>query len=281
MLTELVIGLIIAAVFWLIVASVYKLKTDKKKYFSATEYWVYLPTEAMPKQEAVMTAMVAQNPHARAGFTPISAKEGILFSDIRLHVSQVLRSKNPHTFRPDLFEENVEISRDTLSALANSQSFVKLRYISEVPLSDRRHLTFMVHFADAYARLGNATAVYDAVSERLYDPSTFHELIGADADATRPELHVRVSWDASEGSGVAKTNGMLKVGLEELETASANPDMRQLVTEVLRETAYTMWRTGSGDGPVVVEYFGDKFEVSQSAKKGGGKELHIVRIQTR
>lgn len=276
-----VVGLLIGVIGGLIVASAIRLRKAKNKYFSATEYWVYLPGDKIPTQETVMTAMVAQNPHARPGYTPIGPKEGILFSDIRLHVSQVLRSKNPHAFRPDLFQDTVSPSAELLRALADAQSFVKLRYVSEVPLSDRRHLTFMVHLADAYARIGGATAIYDVVSERLYTPEEFHAAVGADADSTRPELHIRVTWKSTDGPGIAKTHGLIKVGLEELETAGANADMQQLVTQVLTEAAHQMWAMGSGEGPVVVEYFGDKFEASLAPKKGGGRELHIVRIQAR
>jgi hypothetical protein len=278
-MTEFVVGGIVAVLFWVTVISIFKLKKDKPKYFAACEFWVYLPHEKLPSQEAVMTAMVAQNPHARPGFTPIGSKEGILFSDIRLHVSHVLRSKNPHTFRPDLFEDGVVVSAGTLAALAESHSFVKVRYVSEVPLADSRHLTFMLHFADAYARLGGATAVYDVVSEVLYTPEEFHARIGEHADTTRPELHVRVEWNPVRG--VAFTKGLIKVGLPELETAGASADMRQLVVEVMREAAHRYWEVGSAEGPMVVEYFGDRFEVTPKPKKGGGKEVHIVRIQAR
>lgn len=276
-----VIGVLVGVIGVIIVASALRMRKERSKYFAATEYWVYLPGDQIPTQETVMTAMVAQNPHARPGFTPIGPKEGILFSDIRLHVSQVLRSKNPHAFRPDLFQEAVSPSAEVLRALADAQSFVKLRYVSEVPLSDRRHLTFMVHLADAYARIGGATAIYDVVSERLYTPAEFHAAVGADADSTRPGLHLRVTWHRSDGPGIAKTHGLIKVGLEEVETAAAGADMQQLVSQVLAEAAEQMWATGSGDGPLVVEYFGDKFEATLAPKKGGGRELQIVRIQAR
>lgn len=280
MISNLVIGMLVGAVVGLILVSILRMRTQAAKYFAACEYWIYVPHETLPNQEAVMTAMVAQNPHARPGFTPIGPREGIVFSDIRLHVSMVLRSKNPHTFRPDLFEEGVEVSADSLTALASAKGFVKLRFISESPLPDRRHLTFMVHLADAYARLGAAVAIFDVVSETMYDPAEFHALVGADADAARPDLHVRIDWRSPLGAGKATTRGLIKVGLPEVQTALASPDMRQLVTEVLRETAHQMWHSGSGDGPVLVEYFGDKFEVTLAPVKGGGREAHIVRIQS-
>lgn len=273
-----ILSTIITAV---IVVSAFRMRGAKPKYFAAVEFWVYLPHEEMPKQEAIMTSMISQNPHARPGFAPIGAKEGMVFSDIRLHVTQVLRRKNPHSFRPDLFEGDVDVSKETLAGLADAQCFVKVRYISEVPLSDSRHLTFMLHIADAYARLGNACAVYDAVSEVLLSPAEFAARISEHADTTRPELHVRVLWESNEGPGTAKTKGMVKAGLDELQTAAADSDMRQLVTEVLKEAAYAMWRVGDTKGRVVVEYFGDQFEVTPTPKRGGGSELQIVRVQAR
>src|SRR5947209_2616034 len=127
----------------------------------------------MPEQDAVMTRMVAENPYSRDGHLAIGKREGIIFSDIRLHVSLVLRSKNPHVFRPDLLKDSVEPTADILSALANSAALIKVRYISEAPLSDDRHIQFMAHFACAYLDLGSGLVIYDVVSEQLRSAEDF------------------------------------------------------------------------------------------------------------
>ncbi len=117
-------------------------RRQKPRYFAMAEYWVYLPGDRMPLQDDIMTLMVASNPYGRGGRSPIGTAEGLVFSDIRLHIALVLRSKNPHIFRPDLFEEHIQPTKEILESLSAAQSLVKLRFASDIPLKDKRHLQF-------------------------------------------------------------------------------------------------------------------------------------------
>lgn len=247
-------------------------------YFAACEYWVYLPGDKLPDQDDVMTMMVARNPHTKGGRSPIGPREGIVFSDIRLSTALVLRSKNPHIFRPDLFGE-VEIDADRLKALAASKSLVKIRYISTEPLADERHLQFLPHLADAYSQLGKSTVIFDFVTEKLYDSGEFHQAVGAEFDTSRPEFHVRVTWKKEDGQARAETKGMIKRGLPELVTAEAPPDNERLVVDVLTEAACQAWKRGEHLDVEVVEYFGDRFEVREAPTKERHRTAHIVRYQ--
>jgi len=276
-----VVGFLIGVIVGLIAVSLWrirKLNPKKAAFFAACEYWVFLPSDKMPAQDQVMTLMVARNPYAAGGRSPIGPREGLLFSDIRLHCSLVLRSKNPHIFRPDLFGE-VASSGDLGKQLSAAQSIVKLRYISEVPLTDDRHLQFMPHLADAYARMGEGCAIYDVVREQIYLPEEFQQLLSADVDAARPEFHVRTAWIRGETYPRAETKGMIKKGLAELVTADAQPDNQRLVCEVLQEAATLAYRRGEMLVPEIVEYFGDRFEVRALPEKDRRRVVHIVRYQ--
>jgi hypothetical protein len=80
----------------------------KPPYLAMAEYWVYLREPQAPTQDDVMTRMIQTNPFQRGGVSPIGAKEGLLWSDIRFHMALALRDKNAHIFRPDLFEPHVD-----------------------------------------------------------------------------------------------------------------------------------------------------------------------------
>lgn len=101
------------------------------------EYWVFLPGETMPEQDAVMGQMVGSNPFGSPADPPIGPREGMLFSDVRLSVGFVLRSKNPHAFRPDLLSEHAEPTAAILEGLAASKSFLRLRYTADPNISIR------------------------------------------------------------------------------------------------------------------------------------------------
>ena len=111
----------------------------KPKYFACAEYFVYLPQEAMPDQDQLMDRVIKGGPYGQ----PITSQEGILFSDIRLHLGLILRSKNPHVFRPDTFETHITPTQEILGELSNARAAVKVRYLSEEPLADKRHLQLL------------------------------------------------------------------------------------------------------------------------------------------
>ncbi len=275
-LKDAVLPILIFVIVTLIGISAGRLLRDRKKrYFAACEYWVFLPDEVLPGQDGVMTYVVGNNPHGR----PIGPREGILFSDVRLHVALVLRAKNPHVFRPDLFGGNVEISKETLAALPRAASLAKVRYASDVPLSDNRHLQFMPHLADAYAQLGNAVAVYDAVTEQLWTRDEFHALVGADRDAARPEMQVRIVWESTGTHSQAFSKGLIKQGMPEIISAEAQSDLEALLLTLITEAAHTIFRRGSMQDVERVACYGDTFELTLQPERDGKRVINVVRIQ--
>src|SRR5437870_8476526 len=98
----LLLGVLVGIVIgWLLVT-----RKKEPKFLSSNEYWVYLPGDRMPDQTQVMARVIGDNPYKQRGKNPVSPREGLLLSDIRLHLALVLRSKNPHVFRPDMFDEH-------------------------------------------------------------------------------------------------------------------------------------------------------------------------------
>jgi hypothetical protein len=247
-------------------------------YLAVAEYWVYLPAPDLPSQEELMTRMVARNPFGKGAASPIGHQEGLLFSDIRLRVSVALRAKNPHAFRPDVASAAETPTPEILAALAASHAFVKIRYVSDVPLIDDRHLQFLPHMAAAYADLGAATAVYDPIIERLWLPKDFASLLREDANARRPELHLRVHWSEESTHAIAQTHGLIKKGLPELKTAPVPLDQRILVTDVLWEAALRIWNDAALPEQLEVESFGDRYQAVLEKPQNRSVLVKILRL---
>lgn len=274
------IPFLIAIVLGALIGFYFTRRREKQgaKIITQAEYWVYLPGLEMPEQDAVMTRLITTNPHGKAGQSPIGPKEGLLFSDIRLHVALVLRSKNPHVFRPDLFSET-EADAESLAALSAAQSMVKLRYVSEEPLNDDRHMRFLPHLADAYAQVGKGVLIYDAMAEQLIKPNELFEMLSENPTISDPGLHFRVVWKRDGEGAYASTKGLIKKGLPELTSAMARPDNQLLITEVIQAVGEKVWQEGFAE-EMRVTCFGDEFIALAQPGKGTPRTLHIQRVRT-
>jgi hypothetical protein len=251
----------------------------KQPYFATAEYWVFLPGVEMPEQDAIMTHMISTNPYTRRGASPIGPAEGLIFSDVRLHIALVLRSKNQSAFRPDLFED-AEGAEDARSQkLSEAQSFVKLRYLSEEKLKDRRHLQFLLHAADAVSRLGQGLLVYDHTCRRVYEPAEIAEALKENFDATGAGLHVQTRWKSLGQGGRIETCGLVKVGLAEMETGAMQADQHIIATTVLQEAVDKLWQELEMPPSLEVEAFGDRFRILLDQVKGRTAHIRIMRVQ--
>jgi hypothetical protein len=247
-------------------------------YIAHTEYWVYTPREELPKQELWMDRMISNNPHNRRGKPSIGAREGLLFSDIRLHIAVAKRSRNPLVFRPDLFEENAVPSKEVLERLSQANSLIKVRYLSEAVLKDTRHLQFMPHLADAMSDLSEGLIVYDAVCEQIFTAEEFTAQLEKNNNAERPDMHVRVEWKVEEdGGGHAYTKGLRKVGLPELRTDAVEPDQEVLITGLLHRAAHSLMRDPTTEDPFEYEEFGDTFILQRTQRSGEFVQVTIKR----
>jgi hypothetical protein len=166
-----------------------------------------------------------------------------------------------------------------LRALDQAASFVKVRYISEDPLPDARHLQFLPHVADAISELGGGHLIYDVNAERLIDRSALSETLKSQADVSGPDVHARVLWKPELDAGHAETRGLVKVGHKELRTPSSHSDQRVLIRMVLEETVRRLWATPELPESLEVEAFDDRFRVLFEPAKDAFTQVRIMRMR--
>lgn len=254
--------------------------TKKPKFLALCEYWVYIEGDQIPDQKKLMDRMISANPHNRRGRPSIGAREGMLFSDIRLTVGLAKKTKNPLVFRPDLFQSDLEVDQRVFERLVRAQSLIKVRYCSEVPLTDNRHLQFMPHMADAYSDLTQGLLVYDVLCERILLAEEFTEALSKENNVEKAESHVRVVWTekVEEGVASASTKGLRKIGFPDLKTNAVVNDQRTLVTSLVEDVAKRVFETGAIEGTFETEGFGDTFQIELGAIDEGAVTLSIRRI---
>ncbi|MEZ0326642.1 MAG: hypothetical protein ACAH95_12120 [Fimbriimonas sp.] len=253
-------------------------RKSRSKYLAAAEYWIYTPGETMPKQELLLDRIVGQNPYKKGSKVPIGPAEGLVLSDIRLHMALILKKKNSHIFRPDLFED-VSVTKEHLDSMAQSNAIVKIRYISEEPLPDKRHLQFLIHAADAMAEITGSSLIYDQTAQRLVTKQEMAALLSQDVDATKPQLHVTIAWQDRPHDCHAETHGLRKIGLDEIRTGAMEADEKILVTQVLELAVERLWNMSYLPQEVEVEAFDDTFKILLAPPAEGFAQARILRMQ--
>lgn len=250
----------------------------RKPRLAVCEYWVYVRAEKLPKTEALMTRMISENPFNKPRKPVIGAREGMLFSDIRLNLGVALRSKNPHVFRPDLFETHIEPSPAVLSRLGDARAMAQARYISDVELKDDRHLQFMPHCAAALADLMEGNVVFDPVLERLFTIEEFRALLDSDPNAARQEVHLRVVWVPLEQGGKAMSRGLRKMGLTEIETKPVPTDQRVLAEHLVLEACRKILADRAVPASLQLLHFGDTFIMEFEERPKGQTVATLKRL---
>lgn len=277
MLGWLFLGLLLGLFFGILT---YRIVTGRRRpdRLTLAEYWVYVEEPRVPKIEAVMTRMVSENPHTKPGSPCISNREGMLFTDLRLHYAAVLKSKNPHAFRPDLFSVSTEPTAEVLERLADCPGFLKCRYQCETLLKDQRHLTFLPHMADAFSDLAKGHVVYDPISEEIMTREEFKERISSAKNLESPLFHLRIVWERAEEGWRAVTKGLMKVGRSEWASSLQEQDQEVLVAGLFTKAAHQVFRKPETDWPLELEEYGDTFALSPSGRwVEGRQEITIVR----
>jgi len=254
-------------------------RRHRSNYLALTEYWVYIPDERLPSQEAIMRLMAKESPFELDGRIPITPKEAILFSDVRLDMALVLRSKNPHVFRPDQFGEHIQMEPGLQSSLQSSNAMVKLRYASDRPLSNRIHLQFMTYLADAVAEIGHGSAIFDAKADMLMSRGTLRRLLYDNFDATVPDLHVHVVWKSTPQRGHVETKGLIKIGCAELKTKDVTNDQRIIATSIIGEAVRHIWESQTIPQTMDLEIYNDTFHLIFDPAKDSVAQVAIQRVQ--
>ncbi|MBX3114670.1 MAG: hypothetical protein KF836_08905 [Fimbriimonadaceae bacterium] len=248
-------------------------------YLALTEYWVYTTEKKLPDQTKLMDRMISSNPHNKPGRPSIGAREGMLFTDVRLHLAVALKEKNALVFRPDLFEEDVEPTAEILERLANCDALVKVRYASEAVLKDNRHLQFLPHMTEAISEMMNGQVVFDHIGEKMWTAEDFRSMLQQTNNTERPEFHVRVQWKQDEDSCYARTYGLRKVGLAELKSDPQESDREVLITGLMMRLAFQLVRKPDEQGPFEFDEFGDLFILELGELEDGIRKVAIRRRQ--
>jgi hypothetical protein len=250
-----------ATVMFTLVRRFKRAKTDLR-----AELWVLLPTEDVPGQPEIMSRLLTCRDYVRDGKTPISPAEGLVMSDIRLDIDSVLKKRNRTVFQ-------------TLPApYSTAEGFVRLRFISEIPVSDRRHLRFLAYAAEAYLHLGNGIGVYNPDTEETWTKGEFKQILQDAFDGDVFRIWVKTRWAPKSESGEAETRGLRAIGLNELRTPPSPSDHRLLVQQLLEELAMTAWSELALPDRFVTEAYGDQFELLLRPSKGF-VEVRMMRMQ--
>ena len=272
LIPALLVGLFIAILIWR------RLKAlASQPLCGQVEYWIYNNIQRIPPTAALMDAVVNKNPYNKPGQPAITAREGILFSDIRLHMAVAKREKNPEAFRPDLFEDHVEVTGDILETLSNCTSLVTIQYSSNKPLPDSRHLQFTTHLADAVGRLTKGQLIYDTITHHFWRPDELAIALHADNYAERPELHLRVLWTETSEGCRASTLGLKKVGRPELQTAWQEKDSEILTKTLLEMAARRLFENKLDCLPMDLEVSGAQFTLREASQANSVITVQILR----
>ncbi len=236
---------------------------------TVVEYWVFSPSDDLPDDRQLYELAIARG---------ISPSEGLVFSDIRFSVGTVLRSKNPHAFRPDLFTDHAEPTPEVLAALGRSQSFVRVRFLSTETVATDAYLTLLPEAAACMMELTSSQVVYDVVAQRLWSREAFQEHVRAVRDSAAAN-HLRVEWTPNERGGVAETFGLAKVGLPELRTLDCRADYRVLALSVTQQVAEVFWTERKSAERLTVRCFGDDFDVQVIQQRRSPWLMRILRLE--
>ncbi|MBC8066474.1 MAG: hypothetical protein H7Y17_16710 [Chlorobia bacterium] len=270
-MTGFVIGILLGmgVGYWLVQ---WRKRIQSRKFLAVAEYWVYIPGEKLPIQDEIMKLLLQGN-------SPVGPAEGLLLSDIRLHIALVLRSKNPHVFRPDLFDDHLEPTAEQLQKMGESKAVVKIRYLSEERLRTDAHLQLLPYLAYAYCKLANGNAIFDVQAERIMTVPELQARLKEDKNARRPDFHLNIVWKRTINGGSVETRGLVKKGIPELVTAEVHSDERLLVSGLLDEASKSLWYADAVPTEVEIESFNDIFRLILGPAKDGRSEVRIMRVQ--
>lgn len=238
------------------------------------EYWIFIEGDSIPEERILIQHLVK----ARA----IDGSNMLIFTHIGMHMAMVSRTKNPHLFHPDLYEDDTVSDRLLPLAAARAPSMVILRFLSNSPVTEQGYLTFMPHLAQAIGELSGGIAVYDLGQKRLFSFSEFRDNVGKGKEASRWDAHVRVQWSPLPFMH-AETMGMQKEGLPNLETGPMEADERMLVMHLLQEAASTVWKERKIPEFLMIDYFGSQFKIIFESMKGNREErkalVTLLRVE--
>lgn len=271
---------IIATVLILLAAlaisiGVYFRSSRLNRFHAHAEYWVYSTADSMPNQDRLMGRLVGENPYVQQGQNPISAGEGLLFSDVRLKIALVLRSKNPNLFQGNKLPESIPDQHEFVADVSRFHSIIRLQYGSPVKLKDKRHLQFLLHASDAAAELTGATWIFDKITGSLRTKEELEKILGENFDVTKLQFHVRLEETEDQ---TFRSFGLIKIGVPDFETHPIPRDQMSLVRTLLEKYIALSWERGE-TFPDPIKAYDDEFFLLQKRVSPTLTQMRIVRKQ--
>lgn len=228
-----------------------------------------------------MTRIIGQNPYNKGRFQTIGPADGLFMSDVRLSIALVRKEKNPHLFDPTDLVTAAFADNGLSEAMVEAKTLVRLSYISEQPLRDRRHLQFLAHAADAYASLTGSILILDPVAGIPRTKSDMESWLSSQLDLTVPQGQVQWDEERSEDTVRWKSRGFVKLGYPEIETYDISADQAMLTRELLESLTKSHWYGPlTPENDAEAELYGDRFVfVLEKTKSPNLMMLRILRLQ--
>ncbi|MDX2064862.1 MAG: hypothetical protein SFX74_03865 [Fimbriimonadaceae bacterium] len=238
------------------------------------EYWVYLPTETVPTQEAIMERLVRGARDVR----PVPAEVALLLSDVRLDIAVVRAARNRVHFSLENFGLDVisDLGEHAVELARPCPLFVRLKFASASPVPDKRHVRFLSMAALAYADLGDARLVRDLPADRFWTPDAFRSALNGGRHAGDSGAHVTVRWRDTPDGGTVSLRGFEKIGLGPMQTVESPADARTLLRELLEAAAEIIWQTEQVPETLEIERYGDRFQVLLRPRRDR-TEIRVMR----
>ncbi len=228
-----------------------------------------------------MTRIIGRNPYSKPRFEPIGPADGLFMSDVRLSIALVRKEKNPHLFDPTDLVATEFADQELSATMVEAKTLVRLSYISEQPLRDRRHLQFLAHAADAYASLTGSNLVLDPIAGIPRFKAQMESWLSQELDLTTPNRHVLWEPVTTDQTIKWRSKGFVKLGYPEIETYDVSSDQAMLTQELLELLTKAHW-TGplTPDENFEAELYGDRFVfLLEKTKSPRLLNLRILRIQ--
>ncbi len=225
------------------------------------EYWIWSPVVDLPQMVALHRRLIQYNPYNQGEEMALSTSEGLLLSDIRLHIGISTRAKNPHVFSPQFFSDEAKAPVGAVEAMEKSQALMIARFASEQPMPDRGYIHFLTHLADALADYAKADLIYDREGLRFWTREEWKALMMR--DNARPDLdkHYQVHAVEEPSGWWIHTHGLRKYGLPDLEMIEVSREQRTACTDIIRQMAERAIADPSTLSDGEVEYYGRQHRV--------------------
>ncbi len=253
----------------------YVRSSQRSKFYLHAEYWVYSDKGELPNQDRLMARLVGDNPYIQRGQNPIGAAEGLLFSDVRLKIALLIRSKNPNLFEWSKLPESIPDHHEFVKDVGRLNSIIRLQYGSPTKLKDKRHLQFLMHAADAAAELTEATWIFDKITGSLRTRAELQEILQSNFDVTKAEFHVRLQESEDQ---TFRSFGLVKIGIPDFETHPVPADQMSLVRDILEKYISLSWQRGEVF-PDPIKAYDDEFILIQKRVSPSLVQMRIIRKQ--